>query len=464
MHVHGLTGCCVGRAGRPVADNEHQATTTLQTVIQKTSYHTSHGHCLPNNVHVPHLGFCAVVEVVKQNAIACVLMLVIVIPKFVHSSNFRPALQSNVYKQRRLGTDPAARLGLGSPSQHAYSPVDWTELDNSADAAEQASGVGALSTAHVAPSRGTAVPRPPAPASPAQTASAGLNASAKAVRRTRTNTRAAAAATAPSTASPATAVSRPASASASTAACPDPPGAAPPGRPKRGRPRKNRSSAPQGVAAPSDPAQSAGAELPAQQQLASGGQHPSTSIRNGLISGQQPAGDRAPQPAVCEATAGTGSAESPINAPARASAKPPRPSSTRKRAAAASPSKSALGTGHGALQHSDIVSSPRSRKQQRTAPAASAEGTAVAAPILSQSHATGQPTGSAAEAQVISMPIGTGPANKGKQQPGTTVARVHASASEPDQPAQGSSVNAAIMEVNDSIAEIAYMLAHPDSD
>ena len=368
-----------------------------------------------------------------------------------------------MYKLRRLGTDPAARLGLGSPSQPAQSPMDWADLDNSPDAAEQASSVGALSTAHVAPTRGTAVPRPPAPASLSQTASAGVNASAKAVRRTRTNTRAAAAATAPSTASPATAVSRPASASASTAAGPDLPGAAPPGKPKRGRPRTNRSIAPQEVAAPKDPAQSAGAEPPAQRQTVSGGQHLGSSIGNGLISGQQLALGSAPQPALCQATAGAVSADSPVP-PARASAKPPRPSSTRKRGAAADPSQSALGAGHGALQHSNTVSSPRFRKQQRTATAASAEGTTVAAPMLSRSHAVSQPTGSPADAQVVSMPVGAGLANKGKQQPGTTVARVHASASEPDQPAQSSSVNAAIMEVNDSIAEIAYMLAHPDSD
>ena len=266
-------------------------------------------------------------------------------------------LNGQTYNTSAPKDDDAAQQPRPGPA-----PMDWANMDHSIPAANngrpasvagQAVSNGAQANTQAAPLNGTALPRAPTPLSaravPAQTAAAAYQRSAGAPHTSK-------AAVAALTAAPDMGAERPASASASTAE----PVAAPRGKGKKGR-SKNRPGAGQAGAAPSS------------LQLAS-------SAAFSLLSMS-------------------------ADIPAKASAKPPRPSSVRKRATVESP---------------------------------------------------GQQTGTmmAAESQT----------DKGSQQQTEAAAQAPVCASDAIDPAVGEAVSAALKLMEDCTAEIKYMMDHPDSD
>lgn len=269
--------------------------------------------------------------------------------------------------------DEAAQQPRAGPAS-----MDWDDVDHSIPAATndhafsvtgQAVSNGAQANAQAASSNGAALPRASTPilaarTDPAQVAAAAYERPAGALQTSKVAADAApaaAAAAATLTAAPDTGAERPASASAFTAERPEP-GAAPRSKGKKGRPHagKNRPEAGQAGAAPSSlqPA-SSGASLLAV----------STSI------------------------------------PAKGSAKPPRPSCMRKRAAAGSP---------------------------------------------------GKQTGNLMAAESL--------ADKGNQQQTKPAAQAHVCVSDAIDPAGEDAVSAALKLMQNCEDEIAYMLDHPDSD
>ncbi len=261
--------------------------------------------------------------------------------------------------------------------QPGPAPMDWADADHSipaldgnhaADIARQGNSRGAQANTQAAPSSGAALPRASTPilaarAVPAQTAAAAYERSVGASQTSKAAVAAApvAASAATLTAAPDMGTERPASASASTAERPEPV-AAPRGRGKKGRPRtsKNRPGAGQAGAAPSSllPASSAASSLARSADI-----------------------------------------------PAKASDKPPKPSSAHKRAAAESPGGQ--------------------------------KGILMAAEIL---------------------------ADMGNEQQTAAAAQAPVSASDAVDPAVGGAVSAALKLMEDCTAEIAYILTHPDSD
>ena len=291
-----------------------------------------------------------------------------------NSDSTQCVLQDDVLNGQRYNTSAREDEGAAQQPQPGPAPMDWADVnysipapngDHAADIASQGNSNSAQANTQAAPSNSTALPRAPTPifaarAVPARTAAAAHEKSAGAPQRSKAAAAAASAATtaAAVTAAPDTGAERPASASASTAERSEP-GAAPRGKGKKGRPRgiKNRPGAGQAGAAPSSlqPASSAASSLAMSASI-----------------------------------------------PAKASAKPPRPSSARKRAAAESP---------------------------------------------------GQQTGNLMAAESLAI-------NGNQQQ--TKAAPV--CASDAVDPAGGDAVSAALKLMEDCTAEIAYMLDHPDSD
>ena len=286
-------------------------------------------------------------------------------------------LQGNVLNGQRYGTSAPEDDDAAQQPQPGPAPMDWGDLDHSIPAANndhpasvagQAVGHAVHADSRAPPSNGIALPKAPTPllaarAVPAQFAAAAYERSVGAPQISK-----AAAAAAPAAASAATLMAvpdmgaeRPASASASTAERPDP-GAAHRGKGKKGRPRgsKNRPGAGQAGAAPSS------------LQLAS-----------------------------------SAASSLPISAsiPAKASAKPPKPSSAHKRAVAESP---------------------------------------------------GEQLGSLMAAEIL--------ADMGNQQQTVAAAQALVCMSDAVDPAGEEAVNAALKLMQDCTAEIKYILNHPDSD
>jgi len=292
-------------------------------------------------------------------------------------------LQGNVLNGQRFDTSAPEDDDAAQQPQPGPAPMDWANMDHSIPAAnnDQAASVagqavsnGAQANTQAAPSNGTALPKAPtallaARAVPAQTAAAAYQRSAGAPQTSKAAAAAApgsvsaatpgSASAATLTAAPDTGAERPASASASTAE----PVVAPRGKGKKGRSRGSK-----------------------------------------IRPGAGPAG-AAPSSLQLASSAAFSLVAMSADIPAKASAKPPRPSSGHKRTAAESP---------------------------------------------------GQQTGTlmAAESQT----------DKGSQQQTEAAAQAPVCASDAIDPAVGEAVSAALKLMEDCEAEIAYMMNHPDSD
>jgi hypothetical protein len=347
-------------------------------------------------------------------------------------------VQGDVLKWQRHDTsapddDDAAQQPQPGPAPTERADVDHSNSalngDHAASVAGQAVSHGAHADTPAAPSNGTALPRAPTPilaarAVPAQVAATAYARSASEPQRSKVAAAPAATSAATVTAAPDTSAGRPASAGASTAERPEPDAAL------RGKGKKARSHA----------------------------------NKNRPGAGQAGAAPSSLQPASSEATSLAMSA----NIPAKASAKPPRPTSARKRAAVESPSlPHPVAPVRGALQHIDTVTSPRHdrhAKQQKKGKTLSAAGELDVNPSMSQSTESAQHTYAQPSEQTGNLMAAESLADKGKQQQTKAAAQGHACASDAIDPAGGDAVSAAAKLMQDCAAEIAYMLAHPDSD